>query len=131
VTGPGVVEAPPVGVCVCGQPLPEQGPSDWACSEPCQTARLHHQTNPEYPHPREIREAAEARLAQIKAATRRHVGPPVGIPDGAEVDADDGSYVRVGGCWVPAGMWAPISPRHVQYQRAGAVWYRRWCPVCR
>lgn len=50
----------PLGECVCGRPLPATAVSDWACSEPCQSAWLHHALDPEvYPSPREIRAAAD------------------------------------------------------------------------
>lgn len=123
------------GVCVCGRDIPAHSPSDWACSEPCQTAWLHHQANPEYPHPREIREAAEARIAANRLNPPPFPGRPAGaggvlppIADGTEVDTDHGLYVRVGHAWRPAGMWTPAT----QYQElTRAVAYQRWCPRCR
>jgi hypothetical protein len=121
-----------VGMCVCGQHIPTESPSDWACSEQCQSAWLHHQADPQYPHPREIRQAAEARLAQAKADLQRQLAPPRRVPDGVRVTDDDGgTYVRVGGAWMPVGMWGQITPGHAYYQLAAPCWYRRWCPTCR
>src|SRR5881394_2374110 len=57
----------PAGQCVCGRPLPDNPLSDWACGEPCQSAWLMHQANPDYPHPREIREAADRAVARTSA----------------------------------------------------------------
>ncbi len=120
----------PAGQCVCGRDLPEHALSDWACSEPCQSAWLMHHTNPTYPHPREIRAAAEARLARgptpvpdpggLMTTTR-----PGMIPDGTEITVDGNPFVRVGSHWRPAGMWTPDPD-----QPAGIVRYRRWCPNC-
>jgi hypothetical protein len=119
-----VTEDLPAGQCVCGRPLPADPLSDWACSEPCQSAWLHYQADPEvYPHPREIRAAAEARAAGL----RRTVPPaPAAVRDGTEIDVDGQSYVRVGAHWQPAGMWAPL-----RTELADAAQYRRWCPQCR
>ena len=123
------------GVCVCGRDMPPESPSDWACSEPCQSAWLHHQANPQYPHPREIRENAEARAAAGRLNAPPFPGRAAGggaclppIADGTEVHTDTGPYVRVGNAWQPAGMWTPAAgnPDLVR-----AVAYQRWCPQCR
>lgn len=121
------------GMCVCGRDIPDVSPSDWACSEPCQTAWLHHQANPQYPHPREIRAAAEQRLAEQRRNPPPFPGRPGGggplppIPDGTEVNTDHGPYVRVRNMWHPAGMWLLLS-RHDEL--TDQVAYRRWCPHC-
>lgn len=61
--------------CVCGQPITERSPSDWACSEPCQSAWQMHSNDPTYPHPREIRERAN-RAATMRTATEiRQLNP--------------------------------------------------------
>jgi hypothetical protein len=108
---------------VCGRKLPEQPLSDWACSEPCQSAWMHHQANPEYPHPRDIRAAAERQQTPPAAAPARAVlGQPV--TEGTEINVDGQPFVRVGAHWRPAGMWAPA---HDRFPRAV---YLRWCPTC-
>ncbi len=127
-TGP-----PPDGMCVCGRDLPAGCPSDWACSELCQSAWIHHQANPEYPHPRQIREAIEARAARARAAAQQIrdecAGPAPVIRSGTEVDTDDGPYVRVGSHWRPAGLWTPLPDG--ESDLVSSVAYRRWCPQCR
>lgn len=130
-----MTEELPAGVCVCGREIPAVSPSDWACSEPCQAAWLHHQANPEYPHPREIRQAAEERAAQARRNPPPFPGRPAGggrvlppIAEGTEVDTDQGLYVRVGCSWRPAGMWTPAGGREELVQ---SVAYQRWCPRCR
>lgn len=61
----------PVGECVCGRPLPAAAVSDWACSEPCQSAWLHHALDPtNYPSPREIRASADRAIARRHASER-------------------------------------------------------------
>lgn len=129
-----MTEQLPDGVCVCGRDIPAVSPSDWACSEPCQTAWLHHQANPEYPHPREIRAAAEERLAQARRNPPPFPGRPPGaggtlppIADGTEVNTDHGLFVRVGSSWRPAGMWTPMRGRDDLVRE---VAYQRWCPQC-
>lgn len=123
------------GVCVCGRDIPKHSPSDWACSEPCQTAWLHHHANPEYPHPREIREAAEQRLAEQRRNPPPFPGRPAGgggvlppIAEGTEVNTDHGLFVRVGHAWRPAGMWTPATGHR---ELTEEVAYQRWCPRCR
>lgn len=118
-TAPAV--APPDGECVCGRRLPDGSPSDWACSEVCQSAWLHHNADPDYPHPRDIRAAAEQRAAQNRRLSP--AGPTSAtIADGTEIGAACNPYVRVGACWQPAGMWTPQGVTST---------YRRWCPQCR
>jgi hypothetical protein len=118
---------PEEGFCVCGRPLPEQPLSDWACSEPCQSAWFHHHADPEYPHPREIRQAAEQALTEARAlGTPRRAGPGDTVAEGTEIDVDGHAYVRVGSYWQPAGMWTPLRDALGEAAR-----YRRWCPVCR
>jgi hypothetical protein len=116
----------PEGQCVCGRDLPQDCPSSWACTEMCQAAWLHHHANPDYPHPRQIREAAEARAAFARPRTAVRVQVPEGVAPGTEICVDGQSYVRVGAHWRPAGMWGP-APGDV----AEPVAYQRWCPVCR
>lgn len=113
----------PAGQCVCGRPLPDEPLSDWACSEPCQSAWLMHQVDPAYPTPKQIRDAAEARVAEIRRSVPVHMER---IPDGREIDVDGDRYVRQDGRWVPAGMWSPL-----RNDLAQAVQYQRWCPQCR
>lgn len=113
----------PVGQCVCGRPLPDEPLSDWACSEPCQSAWLMHQVDPEYPTPKQIREAAEARIAQIR---RPRPEALASIPEGYEIDVDGNRYIREDGRWMPAGMWTPL-----RNDLAQTIRYRRWCPQCR
>lgn len=136
-TAPEEVWTPPEGVCVCGRDLPKESPSDWACSEPCQSAWLHHQADPGYPHPREIREQAEARAAGRMGTGVAAPAVPAGaagaryargglIPPGTEIDVDGRPFVRVGAHWQPAGMWTPL-----RSELADAVAYQRWCPRCR
>lgn len=120
---------PEPGFCVCGRPLGERPLSDWACSEPCQSAWLHHNADPEvYPHPREIREAVARRAAMLPRAEanaqRYAVGGP--IPEGTEINVDGEPFVRVGAHWQPAGMWEVVRGG---IAATGA--YRRWCPRCR
>lgn len=125
----------PAGQCVCGRPLPEDSLSDWACSEPCQSAWLMHRASPGYPHPREIRARAEqAMLARTSPrtgedqdliVTSRYVRPGM-IPTGTEINVDGDPYVRVGAHWQPAGMWTPLGDALGEAAR-----YRRWCPTCR
>lgn len=124
------VDQLPDGECVCGRDIPADSPSDWACSEPCQSAWLHHQANPEYPHPREIRENAEARAAAGRLARPPFPGrpDPAPIADGTEVNTDHGLFVRVGNSWQPAGAWIPLAGRA---ELTAAVAYQRWCPQCR
>lgn len=113
----------PAGQCVCGRPLPDEPLSDWACSEVCQSAWQMHQVDPSYPTPKQIRDAAEARIAQIRRTVPDRVER---IPDGCEIDVDGDRYVREDGRWVPAGMWSPL-----RTDLAQAVQYQRWCPTCR
>lgn len=49
--------------CVCGRRIPPGAASEWACSEPCQSAWQMHANDPSYPHPRDIRARADARVA--------------------------------------------------------------------
>jgi hypothetical protein len=119
---------PEPGFCVCGRQLDERPLSEWACSEPCQSAWLHHNADPEvYPHPREIRESAERRAGLVAAAvTARRFAEPGPVPEGTEINVDGEPFVRVGAYWRPAGMWEVL--------RAGlaeTAAYRRWCPRCR
>lgn len=129
----GQLAAPELGHCVCGRTLPPGCPSDWACSEVCQSAWFHHQTDPEYPHPREIREKVEQRLALPRAAPARVSVPDCGpqrgglIAEGTTIDVDGQSYVRADGCWRPAGMWEPLTGEGL----AREACYQRWCPHCR
>lgn len=121
----------PAGVCVCGRDIPEASPSDWACGELCQSAWLMHQADPDYPHPRQIREGAEARAAAI----RRDQGSPFGpvraadsgvvVPQGTEIDVDGTRFVRVGTGWQQTGPWTLL-----RGELADALEYRRWCPHC-
>jgi hypothetical protein len=114
----------PEGQCVCGRPLPDEPLSDWACSEPCQSAWMHHHAAPDlYPHPREIRAAADARPAGTRPRPQRPEQP---VRDGTEINVDGQRYVRDGSHWEPVGMWTPLSS-----ELATAVEYRRWCPRCR
>lgn len=115
---------PDPGFCVCGKELPEQPLSDWACSEPCQSAWMQHHADPGYPHPRDIRDAAARRAAGL-----RRPRPPVAveqaIAEGTEIDVDGHAFVRVGIHWQPAGMW------HVFRDGIADIGaYRRWCPRC-
>lgn len=134
-TRPAVEETLPAGMCVCGRPIPVVSPSDWACGELCQKAWLLHHADPTYPHPRIIREGADAAIA----ARMGHTPPPAGrpvhggyppgalpVPDGAEIDVDGVGYARIGGRWQPTGPWQPLTS-----DLADAVAYRRWCPHCR
>jgi len=123
---------PEPGFCVCGRRLPEEPLSDWACSEPCQSAWLHHNADPDvYPHPREIRESVEQRAAGIAIAVERaqsnerRFAVPGPVPEGTEINVDGEPFVRVGAHWQPAGMW--------EVRRDGSaeqLAYRRWCPRC-
>lgn len=118
------VEALPDGQCVCGRRLSSSGPSDWACSEPCQSAWFQHQADPDYPHPREIR----ARVMLRPPTPAPFPGPPpareLRVPDGTCIDVDGQPYVRVGSHWQPAGMWETFD------QVASPARYERWCPQC-
>jgi len=116
---------PEEGFCVCGRPLPEQPVSDWACSEPCQSAWLHHHADPGYPHPREIREAADRALETASTAVRSVVLSVDSLAAaGTEITVDP--FVPAAGHWQPAGMWTPL-----QDALGDAARYRRWCPACR
>ncbi len=120
---------PEEGFCVCGRPLPDQPLSDWACSEPCQAAWFHHHADPEYPHPRQIREAADRALEEARAqAVARRAGTPVvdTVAEGTEINVDGHAFVRVGAHWQPAGMWVPLND-----ELGDAARHRRWCPTCR
>lgn len=119
----------PPGECVCGRPIPDTSPSEWACQEVCQDAWLHHQANPEYPHPRDIRARAERDLAAARsraAAALRQQPAAELVADGTEIDVDGRPFVRVGAQWQPAGMWTPLID-----ELSGLARYRRWCPGCR
>lgn len=129
-TGP---EDLPEGQCVCGRPLPDEPLSDWACSEPCQGAWMHHNAAPDmYPHPREIRAAADARMPTTPPERwpmgwpDAAQGPAHTVRDGTEIEVDGQRYVRDGAHWEPVGMWTPL-----RTEFADAVEYRRWCPRCR
>lgn len=114
------------GVCVCGTVLDGAAPSDWVCSEVCQDAWFHHQADPEYPHPRDIRAAANAARATMPIGAERPAAPsPATVAEGTEIAVDGSRYVRVGSHWQPAGMWTPLRD-----QLAADVGYRRWCPPC-
>lgn len=128
---------PDPGFCVCGRPLPADALSEWACSEVCQSAWMHHHADPDvYPHPKVIREAADQRAAEgfRDRPVRVHVPGPAGdrltssglVGEGTEINVDGETYVRVGGHWLPAGAWTPV--REGLVEQAG---YRRWCPHCR
>lgn len=133
-----VDEVLPAGVCVCGRVIPPESPSDWSCRELCQSAWMMWRANPDYPHPREIRAAADRalRVAAGQASTRRSAVPPpadgglVSGPDtveqGTEIDVDGVGFVRVGVHWQQTGPW---SQRHGEL--AEALEYQRWCPTCR
>lgn len=114
---------PDPGFCVCGRPLPEERLSDWACSEVCQSAWMQHNTNPDYPHPRDIREAAARRAAGTPP--REHLPAARRVAEGTEIDVDGQLFVRVGTYWQPAGMWEVL-----RGGIADVATYRRWCPRC-
>lgn len=114
------------GMCVCDRPIPAGWPSDWACSEVCQAAWWAWQSNPDYPHPREIRAQVVARLGRPPAPTPAQgciEGPPA--PDGTQIDVDGTGYVRVGSFWQQTGPWSPL-----QDELGAALEYMRWCPRC-
>lgn len=123
----------PAGVCVCGREIPETSPSDWACGEPCQSAWLMHQANPNYPSPKEIREAAEQRaarpripqegLAPSRAALAREAHT---VAEGTEIETEGQGYARIGGRWQAVGPWRELERTDL----AAVVRYRRWCPQC-
>lgn len=120
-------ETLPVGQCVCGRRIPERSPSDWACSEVCQAAWQHHQADPQYPHPRDIRAAVQARLAGVRLDAAHDRETAAGLPavaEGTEIDVDGQPYVRVGAHWQPAGQWTPA-------HGYTSCTYDRWCPACR
>jgi hypothetical protein len=100
---------------------------------------MQHQADPDYPHPRAIRAAAEARAAVSRpTGTAHHVH--VRMPDesgrtattpnliapGTTIDVDGHQFVRVGSHWQPAGMWEPVGD-----DLYAATRYERWCPNCR
>jgi hypothetical protein len=104
--------------CPCGREMPEDCPSDYWCSEACQTAWTAHQHDPaRYPHPRRIREqhAAEVQVARTRAAE-----PPAPARSPA---------VRR-----PPEPATPLSGlagwRESDQAIAEMCAYRRWCPRC-
>jgi hypothetical protein len=85
---------------------------------------MQHNADPDYPHPREIREAAAARAVAGHQPRPPRVDLPVA--EGTEIDVDGQPFVRVGAHWQPAGMWEVLRGGIAEL----AV-YRRWCPNCR
>jgi hypothetical protein len=118
------------GACVCGEPIPDTSPSDWACGELCQAAWMQHHANPEYPHPRDIRQSMRENLrrpaAQLMVPAATIDREPVAIAEGVEISVDGQGFVRIAGRWQQTGQWHPLQGRV-----ADAMAYLRWCPQCR
>lgn len=129
-TGVELDDALPAGVCVCGHDIPPESPSDWVCGELCQAAWMMWRANPDYPHPREIRAAAERAVVQRSTPTAPAQGGlirgPVTVEQGTEIDVDGTGFVRIGACWQQTGPWSVLDN-----DLADALEYQRWCPRCR